>query len=255
MLRELSVASQSWPLATPFRISRGVKTVAEVVVVEVHQGCARGRGEGVPYPRYGETVDSVLEQVGSVKKAIAEGMTREALQGALPPGAARNAVDCALWDLSAGTSGQSVTAQLGAGPLPALTTALTIGIDTPEAMRSAAERLSAHPLIKVKVDNSDPEGQLRAVLGGCFVALLVEDRVELGRAHPVGHEGAHHRARAGPHVEIEVVGAEAGQLVESGERAHLVHPADDPAPGQGERVTGPGRAALPEPHGAMHDLH
>jgi L-Ala-D/L-Glu epimerase len=175
MLRELSVASQSWPLATPFRISRGVKTVAEVVVVEVHQGCARGRGEGVPYPRYGETVDSVLEQVGSIKKAIAEGMTREALQGALPPGAARNAVDCALWDLSAGTSGQSVTAQLGAGPLPALTTALTIGIDTPEAMRSAAERLSAHPLIKVKVDNSDPEGQLRAVRAGAPGARLIID--------------------------------------------------------------------------------
>ena len=137
MLRELNVASQSWPLATPFRISRGVKTVAEVVVVEVHQGCARGRGEGVPYPRYGETVESVLEQVRSVKHAISAGMTREALQEALPPGAARNAVDCALWDLSAEIAGQSVTAQLGAGPLHSLTTALTIGIDTPSAMRSA----------------------------------------------------------------------------------------------------------------------
>ena len=175
MLRELNVASQSWPLATPFRISRGVKTVAEVVVVEVHQGCARGRGEGVPYPRYGETVDSVLEQVRSVKQAISAGMTREALQEALPPGAARNAVDCALWDLSAGIAGQSVTAQLGAGPLPSLTTALTIGIDTPSAMRSAAERLSPHPLIKVKVDNSDPEAQLRAVRAGAPGARLIID--------------------------------------------------------------------------------
>jgi L-alanine-DL-glutamate epimerase-like enolase superfamily enzyme len=175
MLRELNVASQSWPLATPFRISRGVKTVAEVVVVEVHQGCASGRGEGVPYPRYGETVDSVLEQVRSVKKAVAEGMTREALQDALPPGAARNAVDCALWDLSASSAWGSVTAQLGAGPLTALTTALTIGIDTPEEMRSAAERLCMHPLIKVKVDNSDPEAQLRAVRAGAPGARLIID--------------------------------------------------------------------------------
>jgi L-alanine-DL-glutamate epimerase-like enolase superfamily enzyme len=102
-------------------------------------------------------------------------MTREALQEALPPGAARNAVDCALWDLSAGIAGQSVTAQLGAGPLPSLTTALTIGIDTPSAMRSAAERLSSHPLIKVKVDNSDPEAQLRAVRAGAPGARLIID--------------------------------------------------------------------------------
>ncbi len=129
----------------------------------------------MPYPRYGETVDSVLEQVLSVKEAIAGGLTREALQDALPPGAARNAVDCALWDLSASSTGQSVTAQLGAGPLPALTTALTIGIDTPAAMRSAAERLSALPLIKVKVDNSDPEAQLRAVRAGAPRARLIVD--------------------------------------------------------------------------------
>ncbi len=105
MLRELNVASQSWPLATPFRISRGVKTVAEVVVVEVRQGSARGRGEGVPYPRYGESVDSVLEQIRSVKTAVAAGMSRAALQAALPAGAARNALDCAHWELSAKLTG------------------------------------------------------------------------------------------------------------------------------------------------------
>jgi len=175
MLRELKVAPQSWPLATPFRISRGVKVVADVVVVEIQQHGARGRGEGVPYPRYGETLESVLEQVRGVSVAISCGMTREGLQDALPAGAARNAIDCALWDLSASLSGKSVTEQLGRGPLPLLTTALTIGLDTPERMYLAAERLRAAPLIKVKVDADNPETQLRAVRAGAPAARLIVD--------------------------------------------------------------------------------
>jgi L-alanine-DL-glutamate epimerase-like enolase superfamily enzyme len=175
MLRELKAAHEAWPLATPFRISRGVKVIADVVVVEVRQGNARGRGESVPYARYGETVDSVLEQVRSITTAIAGGMTRETLQEALPPGAARNALDCALWDLSASLTAKSVTAQLGQGPLPALTSALTIGIDTPDAMRAAAVQLRAAPLIKVKVDAGNPEAQLRAVRAGAPNARLIVD--------------------------------------------------------------------------------
>jgi len=178
MLRELTATRESWPLATPFRISRGVKIVAEVVVVEIIQGEARGRGEGVPYARYGETTDSVLEQVRGAEPAIRAGITREALQEAMPPGAARNAIDCALWDLSASLSGQSVAAQLGHGPLPALPTALTVGIDTPEAMRAAAARLRDAPVIKVKVDSSDPEAQLRAVRAGAPQARLIADANE-----------------------------------------------------------------------------
>jgi L-alanine-DL-glutamate epimerase-like enolase superfamily enzyme len=175
MLRELSATHQSWQLATPFRISRGVKTVAEVVFVELHQGAMYGVGEGVPYPRYGETVELVLEQIRSVAPAIAAGMTREQLQLALPPGAARNAIDCALWDLSASLSGQSVAEQLKQGPVPALTTALTVGIDTPEGMHTAAERIRTTPLIKVKVDASNPEAQLRAVRAGAPDARLIVD--------------------------------------------------------------------------------
>jgi L-alanine-DL-glutamate epimerase-like enolase superfamily enzyme len=175
MLRELSATQQSWPLATPFRISRGVKTVANVVVVEIKQGDARGRGEGVPYPRYGESVNSVLDQIGGVAAAIGKGMTRGALQEALPPGAARNAVDCALWDLWASSTGQSVDAQLAEEPLSALTSALTIGIDTPEAMYAAAERLHAAPLLKVKLDAGNPEAQLRAVRAGAPDARLIVD--------------------------------------------------------------------------------
>jgi L-alanine-DL-glutamate epimerase-like enolase superfamily enzyme len=175
MLRQINIAPESWPLATPFRISRGVKTVAQVVVVEITQGKARGRGESVPYPRYGESIDSVLEQIRGIAPAVASGMTRGALQEALPPGAARNALDCALWDLWASLTGQSVTAQLGEGPPPPLTTALTIGIDTPEAMHAAAERLRSAPLIKVKLDAVTPAEQLRAVRAGAPGARLIAD--------------------------------------------------------------------------------
>jgi L-Ala-D/L-Glu epimerase len=175
MLRQLNIQRQSWPLATPFRISRGVKTVADVVVVEIHQGKARGRGEGVPYPRYGESVESVLEQLRGIATALADGMTREELQQALPPGAARNAVDCALWDLGAELTGQPVAEQLHEGPLPSVTTALTIGIDSPEGMHAAAQRLKEAPLIKVKLDATDPKAQVRAVRAGAPRARLIAD--------------------------------------------------------------------------------
>ena len=176
MLRELSVTQESWPLATPFRISRGVKTVAHVIVVEIREGAARGRGEGVPYARYGETLESVLEQVRTVAAAVSRGATRESLSELMLPGAARNAIDCALWDLSASLTGQSVAAQLGqGGPLPGLVSALTVGLDTPEAMKAASVLLRDAPLIKVKVDATDPEAQLRAVRAGAPNARLIVD--------------------------------------------------------------------------------
>jgi L-alanine-DL-glutamate epimerase-like enolase superfamily enzyme len=178
MFRELKVRHESWPLAAPFRISRGVKVVADVVVVEITQGSTRGWGESVPYPRYGETVDSVLEQIRRIESHITSNVTRETLQDLMPPGAARNAVDCALWDLSASLTGRSVTEQLGDGPVPALPTALTIGIDTPEAMRAAAIRLRDAPVIKVKLDAHDPEAQLRAVRAGAPETRLIVDANE-----------------------------------------------------------------------------
>ena len=178
MLRKLTVTRESWPLATPFRISRGVKTVANVIVVDITEGEAHGRGEAVPYPRYGESVDSVLEQVRSLETAIAEGLSREALQQAMPPGAARNAVDCALWSLSSSLTSKSVAQQLGYGPLPAVQSALTVGIDTPEAMQAAAEKLRQMPVIKVKVDANHPDAQLRAVRAGAPEARLIVDANE-----------------------------------------------------------------------------
>ncbi len=175
MLLALNVTHQTWPLAAPFRISRGVKLAAEVVVVELSQNGLRGRGESLPYARYGETVESVMAEVRAMYAALSGGISREALQAAMPPGAARNAIDCALWDLSAKLSGQSVEAQLGAGPLPAVTSALTVGLDTPAAMQVAAAAMQTAPLIKAKVDASNPEAQLRAVRAGAPHARLIVD--------------------------------------------------------------------------------
>jgi L-Ala-D/L-Glu epimerase len=162
MLRRVSSQIERWPLATPFRISRGVKSVAEVVTVVIEQDGRSGRGEAVPYPRYGESGESVCAAIAGVADALAAGVGREDLQALLPAGAARNAVDCALWDLEAQSSGQRVAATAGAVS-PELVTALTVGLDTPEAMAAAAARLADMPLIKVKVDAHGAEACLRAV--------------------------------------------------------------------------------------------
>jgi len=163
MLRALVARGDAYPLAVPFRISRGVKTVADVVTVEIAAGGVTGRGEGVPYPRYGESVQGALEAIAAVADAIEGGVTRSELQALMPAGAARNAVDCALWDLEAKLSGRSVTELLGRAPIGPTPTAITVSLDTPGAMAEAARALAEVPLIKIKVDRSDPEAQIRRV--------------------------------------------------------------------------------------------
>lgn len=163
MLRTLVARSDAYPLATPFRISRGVKTVAEVVTVEIAAGGLIGRGEGVPYPRYGESVEGSLGEIAEVVSAIEGGISRAELQALMAPGAARNAIDCALWDLEAKLSGRSVTEFLGRPPIGPTPTAITVSLDQPEAMATAARALAGVPLIKIKVDRSDPEAQIRLV--------------------------------------------------------------------------------------------
>jgi L-alanine-DL-glutamate epimerase-like enolase superfamily enzyme len=163
MLRTLAARRDAFPLATPFRISRGVKTVADVVTVEIAADGGVGRGEGVPYARYGETIDSALAEIAAVRAAINDGATRDDLQRMMTAGAARNAVDCALWDLEAKLSGRAVTDRLGLPAIAPTATAMTVGLDTPDAMAVAARALSTVPLIKIKVDRSDPEAQIRAV--------------------------------------------------------------------------------------------
>lgn len=163
MRRTLSARHDRFVLKQPFRISRGVKTAADVVTVEIGEGDAVGRGEGVPYRRYGESIDSALAQIEAIRDFIEGGGDRQALLTAMPASAARNAVDCALWDLEARLTGHSV-AQIIGKPEPArLASALTIGIDTPEAMARVAATVADAPLLKVKVDADDPAARLRAI--------------------------------------------------------------------------------------------
>ncbi len=170
MPRRLSAAHRSYPLKAPFRISRGVKTAADVVVAEAEQDGVTGRGEAVPYARYGESIETVLAQIAQAAAAFEAGEAAP-----LPPGAARNAVDCALWDLRARLSGTSV-AELTGRPMPAETvTAVTISLDTPDAMARAAEAVADCPLIKVKLDAEAPAERLSAVAAAAPDTRLIVD--------------------------------------------------------------------------------
>ena len=162
-------------LTHPFRISRGVKTQADVVTVTLQADGVTGRGEGVPYPRYGESVETALAEIEGARGAIERGADRAALQALLPPGAARNAVDCALWDLEARRSGRSVAELIGAPEPGRLASALTVVIDTPEAMAVAAGKVAGVPLLKVKVDAHAPARQLRAVRAAAPGPRLIVD--------------------------------------------------------------------------------
>jgi L-alanine-DL-glutamate epimerase-like enolase superfamily enzyme len=173
--RELHVRSERWPLNRPFRISRGVKTAAEVIVVELREGEAVGRGESVPYSRYGESTDSVMIQIESLRTALHQGLSRQQLLTVLSAGAARNAVDCALWDLEAQISDVGGAGASGSADGEPFTTALTISLDTPEAMGAAAKDVAGWPVVKVKVDAVNPAGQIRSVREACPTSTLIVD--------------------------------------------------------------------------------
>ncbi|HEX8216056.1 MAG TPA: N-acetyl-D-Glu racemase DgcA [Allosphingosinicella sp.] len=175
MSRTLSAQHDSFALSAPFRISRGVKTAAEVVTVTVREGEAIGRGEAVPYPRYGESVASALASIEEARGLVETGAGRDALLDALPAGAARNAIDCALWDLEAKLTGRSVAEAIGGAEPRLVATALTIGIDAPDAMAKAAAALADAPVLKVKVDANEPEAQIRAVRAAAPRAALIVD--------------------------------------------------------------------------------
>ncbi len=170
MRRTLAARHDRFPLSRPFRIARGVKTAADVVTVELSESGAIGRGEGVPYPRYGESIETALAAIEAARGIIEAGASRDELRAAMPAGAARNAVDCALWDLEARLSGKAV----GDPPRPVVS-ALTIGIDTPEAMAAAARDAGGAPLLKVKVDAGDPAARIRAVRAAAPEAALIVD--------------------------------------------------------------------------------
>ena len=174
----LAVHRESWPLAGVFRISRGARTTAHTVLVEIRDGVATGRGECVPYARYGETVDSVVASIEGLRGELEAGLGREALGDAMAPGAARNAVDCALWDLEAKRTGRRAW-ESASEPSPGpVITAYTLGIDEPDAMREAAARHADRPLLKVKLDGDRVAERVAAVRAGAPDARLIVDANE-----------------------------------------------------------------------------
>ena len=175
MLRELSITQRSYPLVAPFRIARGVKYAADVVTVELRQGGRVGRGESVPYGRYGESVTSVLDEMEALRAELVAGMGRDELQARLSPGAARNALDAAMWDLESQLSAVPVWARLARPPRTALVSAITVSIDTPQRMGEAASRIAGAGLIKIKVDADDPAARIEAVRRAAPLAHLMVD--------------------------------------------------------------------------------
>jgi L-alanine-DL-glutamate epimerase-like enolase superfamily enzyme len=173
----LAAAVETFPIAGTFRIARGSRTEARVVVATLTDGSHTGRGEAVPYPRYGESPEGVVADIEAMADRLAEGLDRQGLRTAMKAGAARNALDCALWDLEAKQSGVSVAERLGIEAVP-LTTAFTLSLDEPEAMAEAA-RAAGRPLLKVKLGAvSGDEARIRAVREAAPDATLIVDANE-----------------------------------------------------------------------------
>lgn len=176
MPRTLTVAGEILPLHTPFRISRGVKTAAQVVTIAIAQDGVTGRGECVPYPRYGENAESTILTIEAARGAIERGATRQELLQLMPAGAARNAVDCALWDFELRRAATDIATALGLEtPLRPIVTAMTVSLDAPDRMAAAAAALADAPLLKVKVDRSDPAAQIRAVRAAAPKPKMIVD--------------------------------------------------------------------------------
>jgi len=170
----IKVKAETFRLAETFTISRGSRDAAEVLTVTVSDGVVTGRGECVPYARYGETLASVMDEI----RALPETITRPALQETLPPGAARNAVDCAMWDLEAKQAGKRVWDIADVPGPAALTTAFTLSLDTPENMEKSAARHSHRPLLKIKLGTPDDMARLEAVRRGAPKTDIIVDANE-----------------------------------------------------------------------------
>jgi len=175
----LNAAIEAWPIAGSFTISRGSKTQADVVVVDLQDGAHRGRGECTPYPRYGETAAGVLAAIEALRQPLLEGLDRSGLQRLLPGGAARNGLDCAFWDLEAKQSGRPAYVVAGLPAPGPVNTAYTISLGTADAMAQAARAAAARPLLKIKLGSGDEDpARIRAVRKAAPTAELIVDANE-----------------------------------------------------------------------------
>jgi L-alanine-DL-glutamate epimerase-like enolase superfamily enzyme len=178
-LRSIDLQHRVYPIRGVFRISRGAKTQAEAVIVSISESGYTGRGECIPYAHYGESVASVLAQIESIAPLIRDGLDVDGLQSVLPPGAARNAVDCALWDLRSRMSGISVSAYAGLPEaLAPVQTAFTISLDTPEAMAAQARLHRDMPILKLKLGGEGDDERVSAVRAAAPAARLIADANE-----------------------------------------------------------------------------
>jgi L-Ala-D/L-Glu epimerase / N-acetyl-D-glutamate racemase len=174
MALQITVTPDRFRLAEVFTISRGSRTVAKVLTVRIGDREHSGWGECVPYARYGETLESVSDQVLGLPGEL----TREALQDLLPPGAARNAVDCALWDLAAKKAGKRVWQLAGMGAPGPQVTAFTLSLGEPAAMQVAAAKNAHRPLLKIKLGTADDMARLEAVRRGAPTSRIIVDANE-----------------------------------------------------------------------------
>lgn len=178
MSLSLDATVEHFPIAGTFTISRGSKTTASVVTCRIGDGAWTGSGECVPYGRYGETIDSVLAEIAAIRPRIEAGLTRAELQHKMKPGAARNAVDCALWDLESKQKNTPVHMLAGISSPQALTTAYTLSLAEPDAMREQAAKYAHRALLKVKVGTSDDAARIRAVRAGAPESRIILDANE-----------------------------------------------------------------------------
>ena len=174
----LTARIESWPIAGAFTISRGAKTEAVVVVAEISRGGVIGRGECVPYARYGETPETTLVAIMAMQARIAAGLDRTGLQSAMPAGAARNALDCALLDIEAKARGERVWDMLGRPAPRPCTTAYTISLGTPAAMAAATAKAAFRPLLKIKLGSANDAARIAAVRKAAPESELIVDANE-----------------------------------------------------------------------------
>jgi L-Ala-D/L-Glu epimerase len=175
---KLTLTVERWPILGSFAISRGAKTEAAVVVAELSDGKVRGRGECVPYARYGETIEGVTAALEAMRPQIQQGLDRAGLQRAMPAGAARNALDCALWDLEAKSAGQSAHVLAGLPAPRPVTTAYTISLAEPALMARAAERAADRAVLKIKLGADGDPARIRAVRSAAPKTTLIVDANE-----------------------------------------------------------------------------
>lgn len=176
--RTLAARAESWPIAGSFTISRGSKTSADVVVAEITSEGRTGRGECVPYARYNETTNSVIDQINQQSNAISAGIGHPDLCEVMPAGAARNAIDCALIDLGSKLSGDPAWKMLGLPEPTALETAYTISLGTPAEMAANAEKASTRPLLKIKLGGDGDDERIAAVRKAAPNCRLIVDANE-----------------------------------------------------------------------------